>query len=403
MVDLRGGDCGRVPRRRRLRRQRRAAGRRSAARSAATAAGLGAGIAASGGATVKLHDQRRVEQRRGARASPSPRRRSSWSIRPSPTTRAPASPRRPRRSPWFSSTISGNTASGLHAAGSSSVTLRNVTLSGNGTARSAARRRSPDREPRDREPLLLDGGGQRGDRPAAASTSPARSRSRARSSAPTMRRLESRLLQRIGDHDDAGLQPDSPRRLRPGAGGHRSRRLRPEARRAGGLGWPDAHAPPAARKPRARRRRSRRLPARSISAPRAARATAISTPSSRADIGAHENGNTIFVNIASDLAAPDGNCSLRDAIRAANTDTAVDGCRAGFDRDLIWIDDAPLGDAVPRAYRRRRPGRGRRSRRAPGGRRRRAAGSPGHHRRRPGRARVRSPRSGAARASRISS
>ena len=64
----------------------------------------------------------------------------------------------------------------------------------------------------------------------------------------------------------------------------------------------------------------------------------------RADIGAHENGNSIVVNTAADLAAPDGKCSLRDAIRAANTNTAVDGCRAGFDRDLIWIDDAQVGD-----------------------------------------------------------
>jgi CSLREA domain-containing protein len=66
----------------------------------------------------------------------------------------------------------------------------------------------------------------------------------------------------------------------------------------------------------------------------------------RADIGAHENGNTIVVNTAGDSAAASGNCGLRDAIRAANTDTAVDGCRAGFARDLIWIDHAQVGNLV---------------------------------------------------------
>jgi CSLREA domain-containing protein len=65
----------------------------------------------------------------------------------------------------------------------------------------------------------------------------------------------------------------------------------------------------------------------------------------RPDIGAHENGNTIVVSAGFDASSPDGNCSLRDALRAANSDAAVDGCRAGFERDLIWIDSAVTGVA----------------------------------------------------------
>jgi CSLREA domain-containing protein len=68
------------------------------------------------------------------------------------------------------------------------------------------------------------------------------------------------------------------------------------------------------------------------------------TSGARADIGAHENANTIVVNSGADLASATGDCGLRDALRSADTDTAVDGCRPGFERDLIWIDPAAVGD-----------------------------------------------------------
>ncbi|HEY6579953.1 MAG TPA: CSLREA domain-containing protein [Rubrobacter sp.] len=40
-------------------------------------------------------------------------------------------------------------------------------------------------------------------------------------------------------------------------------------------------------------------------------------------------GTTIFVNTASDESITDGDCSLREAIRAANSNAAVDACAAG--------------------------------------------------------------------------
>jgi CSLREA domain-containing protein len=50
-------------------------------------------------------------------------------------------------------------------------------------------------------------------------------------------------------------------------------------------------------------------------------------------------GTTITVNTTVD-AATDGNCSLREAVQAANTDTAVDACPAGNGADTI---DLPAG------------------------------------------------------------
>jgi CSLREA domain-containing protein len=41
------------------------------------------------------------------------------------------------------------------------------------------------------------------------------------------------------------------------------------------------------------------------------------------------SGATITVNTAADVSKPDGDCSLREAIRAADTNTAVDACAAG--------------------------------------------------------------------------
>jgi CSLREA domain-containing protein len=40
-------------------------------------------------------------------------------------------------------------------------------------------------------------------------------------------------------------------------------------------------------------------------------------------------GTTIFVNTASDESITNGDCSLKEAIRAANSNAAVDACAAG--------------------------------------------------------------------------
>src|SRR5437773_11948373 len=54
-----------------------------------------------------------------------------------------------------------------------------------------------------------------------------------------------------------------------------------------------------------------------------------------AHVGA--TGTVIMVNTAIDELNRDGNCSLREAIRAANLDTAVDGCLAGNGDDTIFV------------------------------------------------------------------
>jgi CSLREA domain-containing protein len=48
-------------------------------------------------------------------------------------------------------------------------------------------------------------------------------------------------------------------------------------------------------------------------------------------------GTTITVNTTEDEATADGNCSLREAIEAANTNAPVDACKAGSatERDAI--------------------------------------------------------------------
>ena len=51
-------------------------------------------------------------------------------------------------------------------------------------------------------------------------------------------------------------------------------------------------------------------------------------------------GTTIQVNTTTDELNSNGNCSLREAIRAANLDTAVDACPAGNGADAIML---PLG------------------------------------------------------------
>ena len=51
-------------------------------------------------------------------------------------------------------------------------------------------------------------------------------------------------------------------------------------------------------------------------------------------------GTTITVNTTADDIATDGNCSLREALQAANTDTAVDACPAGNGDDTIVLSGA---------------------------------------------------------------
>lgn len=51
-------------------------------------------------------------------------------------------------------------------------------------------------------------------------------------------------------------------------------------------------------------------------------------------------GTTIIVNTAIDLILDDGLCSLREAIQAANTDSAVTGCNAGQGADIILLASA---------------------------------------------------------------
>ena len=46
---------------------------------------------------------------------------------------------------------------------------------------------------------------------------------------------------------------------------------------------------------------------------------------------------SIVVNDTNDELNTDGSCSLREAIEAANTDTAVDGCAAGNGADVITL------------------------------------------------------------------
>ena len=46
---------------------------------------------------------------------------------------------------------------------------------------------------------------------------------------------------------------------------------------------------------------------------------------------------TIVVNSPADSLAIDGNCTLREAIIAANTDTAVDACLAGSGADIVMV------------------------------------------------------------------
>jgi len=69
-------------------------------------------------------------------------------------------------------------------------------------------------------------------------------------------------------------------------------------------------------------------------------------------LGAHpvpvaHAGTTITVTTAMDELNDDGDCSLREAIQAANTDSAVDACPAGSGADTIILsayEYMPMGE-----------------------------------------------------------
>lgn len=65
----------------------------------------------------------------------------------------------------------------------------------------------------------------------------------------------------------------------------------------------------------------------------------IGTALAAAELGAA----TITVNTADDELGNDGDCSLREAIQAANTDTAVDACAAGSGADTIVVPAGTYG------------------------------------------------------------
>src|SRR5215210_5647955 len=58
-------------------------------------------------------------------------------------------------------------------------------------------------------------------------------------------------------------------------------------------------------------------------------------PASAQSTTAAVPGTTIKVNTIVDESNNDGDCSLREAIQAANTNAAVDGCKAGTGADTI--------------------------------------------------------------------
>ncbi len=82
-----------------------------------------------------------------------------------------------------------------------------------------------------------------------------------------------------------------------------------------------------------------------------------------------EAGTTILVNTLTDELNNDGDCALREAIRAANLDAAVDACAAGSGADTIVLQSG-VTYTLTRAGAddtaiNRRPGHHRRSRPSP--------------------------------------
>ncbi len=74
----------------------------------------------------------------------------------------------------------------------------------------------------------------------------------------------------------------------------------------------------------------------------AACATALAVP-------ATASGATINVTTAADVVASDGACSLREAITAANSDSAVGGCAAGLGQDLVKLPAGTFRIQLPGA------------------------------------------------------
>src|SRR2546425_7082963 len=58
-------------------------------------------------------------------------------------------------------------------------------------------------------------------------------------------------------------------------------------------------------------------------------------------------GTTITVNTTNDELAVDGNCSLREAITAANSDAAVDACSAGNGADTVVVPGGTYNLTIP--------------------------------------------------------
>src|SRR3989344_1698657 len=57
----------------------------------------------------------------------------------------------------------------------------------------------------------------------------------------------------------------------------------------------------------------------------------------------------ITVNTTADELNSDGDCSLREAVQSANTDTAVDGCTAGSGTDTIIVPAGTYTLSIPGA------------------------------------------------------
>ncbi|MCX7553214.1 hypothetical protein OS175_04945 [Marinicella sp. S1101] len=63
-------------------------------------------------------------------------------------------------------------------------------------------------------------------------------------------------------------------------------------------------------------------------------------------ISLNTDANLLVVDSNQDVIQVDGNCTLREAITAANFDITVDQCGTGFGDDLIWVLLGTSGDAI---------------------------------------------------------
>ena len=58
------------------------------------------------------------------------------------------------------------------------------------------------------------------------------------------------------------------------------------------------------------------------------------------------HANLIIVDSNQDVIAADNNCTLREALSAANFDVAIDQCAAGSEDDLIWLLLSATNDSI---------------------------------------------------------